>query len=199
MLQLVVVMSVACTTMTNATPIDSIGLQNSMVDTSDSTIPSNPRANSVLIEDCIEIDLETVKVAQIKNRYKIIDGEKRNHFLLDFGKKRRIAYQVLNVLTQYKTNQACFIGRPGPSFTYILKDGAVPEGYIRGEKCAEFDPTDLHIVEKNGFFKLFEKEALINFSIHEDEALKALITIKNYGFTNVCKVGKGTTTFSYMK
>ncbi len=182
----------------SANPIDSIDFDIPNSITPDSTVPISKKA-STLKEDCIDIDLETVKVAEIRGRFKIIDGERKNHFLLDFGKKRRIAYQALNVIEQYHANQACFIGRPGPSFTYILSDGDIPRGHLRGEECTRFDPDDIHIVVEKSLFKLYEKEELINFSIHEDEALKALITIKNYGFTNVCQVGKGSTTFTYLK
>ena len=154
---------------------------------------------AALNEDCIDIDQTSVQVAEFRGRYKIVDGERKHHHILDFGKKRRIAYSALNVLRQFESNEVCFIGRPGPSMTYVLKDGKKPKEKIRGEKCKVFDPEYIHIIEKRGRFKLVGKENLLDFGTHEAEALKALQTIRHYQFTETCHVGRKTTTFIYLR
>ena len=164
-------------------------------------IESNTAKNDrvALNEDCITIDQTSVQVAEFRGRYKIVDGERKHHHILDFGKKRRIAYSALNVIRQFKSNEVCFIGRPGPSMSYVLKDGEKPKEKIRGEECKNFNPERIHVIEKRGRFKLADQEEILDFGRHEDEALKALKTIKHYHFTKTCQVGKKTTTFIYLK
>lgn len=69
-------------------------------------------------EDCVGYNPDNADVNQIQNSWKITDG---SHWLMDFGSKEDEAFTSLSVLNKYRFNKSCFIGRPGPSMTYLRR------------------------------------------------------------------------------
>lgn len=82
----------------------------------------SPVGAKIAGEDCISFNNANtrVKFFPAKKTYKIVDG---NMWMLDFGMKKSKAYKSLRVIKKHKFNQQCFVGRPGPSFTYWKKKG----------------------------------------------------------------------------
>lgn len=69
-------------------------------------------------EDCVSFNSQTAMVKQLNNRWKIVDG---NHLMFDFGGKQNEANQSLSIIKYHGFTRSCFVGRPGPSFTYLRK------------------------------------------------------------------------------
>ncbi|MEY4065186.1 MAG: hypothetical protein RIR26_1394 [Pseudomonadota bacterium] len=72
-------------------------------------------------EDCISFDPATVRVEDVNNagnHYRVVSG---NMWMLDFGDKRFEAGRALRVIRDMGFTKQCFVGRPGPSFTYWKK------------------------------------------------------------------------------
>ncbi len=69
-------------------------------------------------EDCIKFDLKKVKVVSNKGRWKITDGRS---WMYDFGSKKAEALQALNYIKKYGMTYSCYVGRPGPSFSYLRR------------------------------------------------------------------------------
>jgi hypothetical protein len=148
-------------------------------------------------EDCVSFNPQTARVAQIRGSWKIIDGR---HWLFDFGQKRPEAEQALRIIKHYGMNQSCFVGRPRPSFQYLLVSGNAPEGGMPGEDCVAFDPQWVSVVQIKGSWKIVDgRHWLFDFGANKDEAMMALEIIKRYGFTHSCFVGRPNASFTYLR
>lgn len=76
------------------------------------------RTHRVAGEDCISFNPDLVEAKWFPaplQTWKIVQG---NMWMLDFGHDQAGVYKALRVLKSKRFNQQCFIGRPGPSFTY---------------------------------------------------------------------------------
>jgi hypothetical protein len=69
-------------------------------------------------EDCISFNPATTNVQQIKGSWKVVDG---NHWMFDFGANKAEAEQTLAIIKKYGFTYTCYVGRPGPKFSYLRK------------------------------------------------------------------------------
>jgi hypothetical protein len=152
---------------------------------------------SSIQEDCINFNPKRITVAQIQGRWKIVEG---NHYLFDFGSNQSEARQTLRIIKSYKMNQSCFIGRPDPSFEYLLNSDQAPSGNFRGEDCIGFDPSNIQVKAIGGRWKIVEgSHYLFDFGDSKKEAHQAFTVIKKYGFSQSCFVGRPGPSFKYLK
>ncbi|MBA7691829.1 hypothetical protein ES703_100384 [subsurface metagenome] len=148
-------------------------------------------------EDCVSFNPRTAEVKQINGRWKIVDGD---HWLFDFGKKRDEAKLALAIIKHYRMNQSCFVGRPDPSFQYMLVSGRAPQGSYPGEDCVSFNPRTTEVKQINGRWKIVDgSHMMFDFGNKRDEAERALRIIKKYGFTRSCFVGRPDPSFTYLR
>lgn len=148
-------------------------------------------------EDCVSFDPCTAEVKQIDGRWKIVDG---SHWLFDFGSKVDEAKQALAIIKHYRMNQSCFVGRPDPSFQYMLVSGHAPQGSYPGEDCVSFNPNTAEVKQIDGRWKIVDgSHLLFDFGDKRDEAERALQIIKKYSFTLSCFVGRPDPSFTYLK
>lgn len=151
-------------------------------------------------EDCVAIDYKTAKVAYIKGRYKIVDGPQGNHYAFDFGSNKAEAYASLKVIKQYKITKSCFVGRPNPSFKYLLNTNGAPTGPMAKEDCVSFNPSKIAVKKVNGRWKIVQGSHWIkDFGNNEKEARQAFAIIKKYKFTKSCFVGRPNPSFEYLR
>lgn len=159
------------------------------------------------VEDCVGFNPMNAEVKQINGRWKIVDG---NHWMFDFLSDELEANGALTVIKHYDMTQSCFIGRPDPSFKYLLVSGSPPEGSftVEGVTCVEFAPDDLSLREEDtNNWKIFYKDPpttgndtpLIEFGTLKDEAERAWETIFHYGFTHYCFSGPQPWNFEYWR
>ena len=148
-------------------------------------------------EDCVSFNPRTAEVKQINGSWKIVDG---SHWLFDFGNKSDEAKQALAIIKHYRMNQSCFVGRPDPSFQYMLVSGRAPQGSYPGEDCVSFNPRTAEVKQINGRWKIVDgSHWIFDFGNKRDEAELALLIIKKYGFTKSCFVGRPDASFTYLK
>jgi hypothetical protein len=148
-------------------------------------------------EDCVSFNPLTTEATIIDGRWKIVDG---GHWLFDFGEKRREAYHALKIVKYYRIDQSCFIGRPHPSFQYLLSSGKAPKGPVRKEDCLAFDPDRARVKFVSGSWKIIDgRHWLYDFGNKENEARHALTIIKKYRFTHSCFVGRPQPSFKYLR
>jgi hypothetical protein len=156
-----------------------------------------PQAQPERGEDCIAFNSSTVGVQQVNGRWKIVDG---NHWLFDFGSERAAAQKALQIITHYRMNRSCFVGRPDPSFAYLLAKGGVPEGPMAGEDCVAFDPIKIRVSKINNRWKIVDgRRSLFDFGNRATDARQALAIIRRYGFTRSCFVGTPKVDFTYLR
>ncbi len=75
-------------------------------------------ANASAGEDCLGFNNANVEVKKINGSWKIVDG---SHWMFDFGSKEAEARKAHEVIKYYGFNKTCYVGRPGPSLSYLLK------------------------------------------------------------------------------
>lgn len=150
-----------------------------------------------LKEDCLSFNPDTVSVAFINNRYKLVDG---NHWILDFADKKTEAYRALEIVKHYGMNSICFVGRPDPSMTYFLVNGSSPTGALSGEDAISFNPATAEVKQIGGRWKVVDgNNWLLDFNDKQAEANTALSIIRKYGFTRLCFVGRPDPSMEYLR
>ena len=75
-------------------------------------------ANASGGEDCLNFNNANVEVKKINNRWKIVDG---SHWMFDFKGKEAEARKAYEIIKYYGFSKTCYVGRPGPSLSYLLK------------------------------------------------------------------------------
>lgn len=148
-------------------------------------------------EDCISFNPRNAQRKQVNGSWKIVDG---SHWMFDFGNNGQEAAQALRIIKHYRMDQSCFVGRPGPSFKYMLRKGNAPSGSLRGEDCIGFNPASLSVEQHGGRWKVVDgSHWLLDFGSKQNEAQQALAIIKKHGFNKSCFVGRPDPSFSYMR
>jgi hypothetical protein len=69
-------------------------------------------------EDCVGFNPDTIEAKYVSGRWKVVDGD---HWLFDFDQEEDEARLVVEIIRFYGFDKSCFVGRPGPSFTYMRK------------------------------------------------------------------------------
>jgi hypothetical protein len=156
-----------------------------------------PMPLPALQEDCVSFNPATTTVRNINGRWTIVDGA---HLMFNFGDKKAEAMQALRVIKHYRMNSSCFVGRPDPSFRYLLVNGQAPQGNMPGEDCVSFNPNSIEVKNIGGNWKIVDgSHWLFDFGGKESEARKAFAIIKKYGFTRSCFVGRPDPSFNYLR
>ena len=156
-----------------------------------------PQPGPALQEDCLSFNPKTASVKNINGSWKIVDG---SHWMFDFGNKRNEAYRALKIIKHYGMNRSCFVGRPDPSFQYMLVSGQAPKGGIPGEDCISFNPNTIQVKKFSGSWKIVDgNHWMFDFGNKKAEAEKAYAVIKKYGFTRSCFVGRPDPSFQYLR
>ncbi len=148
-------------------------------------------------EDCVSFNPSTATVSYIQGDWKIVDG---SHWMFSFGNNKTEANQALSIIKNYNMDQSCFVGRPDPSFTYMLISGNSPVGAMSGEDCVSFNPETATVAKIQGDWKIVDGDHwMFSFGNKESEAREALAIIKKYGFTRSCFVGRPGPSFTYLR
>lgn len=148
-------------------------------------------------EDCIGFSPVNAAVKSVNDDWKIVDG---SHWMFSFGDKKDEALRALKIIKYYSMNQSCFVGRPDPSFTYMLVKDHSPIGAMNGEDCVSFNPQNIEVVKIGGRWKIVdESHWIFDFDSNHTEAVESFNIIKKYGFTKSCYVGRPDPSFSYLR
>jgi len=159
--------------------------------------PIRPMPFPRVDEDCLAFNPASTTLKNIDGRWTIADGD---HLLFNFGPNRAEGLQALRIIKYYQMNRSCFVGRPDPSFHYLLVNGNAPQGSMPGEECVSFNPNTIEVKNIGGSWKIVDgTHWVFDFSSKEDEARKAFAIIKKYGFTRSCYVGRPNPSFQYLR
>ena len=69
-------------------------------------------------EDCVSFNPKTTGVKRVQGIWKIVDG---SHWIFDFGSNESEARKAMQIIKKHGFTRSCYVGRPGPSFTYLRK------------------------------------------------------------------------------
>jgi len=143
----------------------------------------------------VNFNPKNLNVKRSNGKYLLVDG---GHSLMAFPNKGE-AYQAMKIIQHYGINQSCFVGRPAPSFTYLLVNGKAPSGNVSGDDCTTFNPKTIELKEINGRWKIVDgSHWMFDFEGNYTEAKQAFLIIKKYGFTQSCFVGRSNASMKYL-
>ncbi len=156
---------------------------------------SRGRGSSSIKEDCMNFNPKNLSVKPSNGKYLLVDGA---HSLMAFPNKSE-AYQAMKIIQHYGINQSCFVGRPDPSFTYMLVNGKAPSGNVSGDDCTSFNPKTIELKKINGRWKIVDgSQWVFDFEGNYAEAKQPFLIIKKYGFTKSCFVGRPKPSLRYL-
>jgi hypothetical protein len=152
-------------------------------------------------EDCIPFNPATATVQFLSGDWKIVDG---SHWMFSFGDKGAEAKRALQIIKTYGMAKSCFVGRPDPSFWYLLKaTGQPPRGnLLAGEDCISFNPSSVTVklIPQSNTWKMVQGNMWMeDFGNNKQEAYDALEIVKKYRFNQQCFVGRPGASFRYWK
>jgi 2-haloacid dehalogenase len=150
-----------------------------------------------LQEDCIGIDPNAVQVRQIGGSWKVVDGTDE---MLDFGVNQANAVKAKNVISNYKFDRMCFVGRPDAPMMYFTVNASAPAGPMSGEDAIAFDLANLQAEESGGSWIVTDGSSrMLDFAASQFNALHAVALIRYYGFTHQCFVGRPNAPMMYFR
>lgn len=151
-------------------------------------------------EDCVSFNYNSANVQQIAGDWKIVDG---SHAMFSFGTKEADARKSLEIIKAYRMSQSCFVGRPDPSFTYLLTGSVAPSGnLLAGEDCIAFNANavDVRYFESSKSWKLIQGDMwIVDFGDKKQEAYDSLNIVRKYAFNQQCFVKRPNPKFAYWK
>lgn len=68
-------------------------------------------------EDCVAFNPDNVSASFVAGAWKVVDG---NHWMFQLPNERD-AQRAVQVIKQYGFKRSCFVGRPGPTMSYLRK------------------------------------------------------------------------------
>ena len=149
----------------------------------------------ILKEDCISFS-NRLLLREKARRWFIIDNE--NHLIFRFHSQQE-GLQAIRTIKHYRINKSCFVGRPNPSFKYMLSNNQAPTGAMLNEDCTTFNPNRLSIKRTNSKYIIADGSHYIFSFENISEAKKSLSIIKKYGFSKTCYIGRPNPSFTYLK
>ena len=148
-------------------------------------------------EDCVNFNPVTTKAAFVSGEWKVVDG---NHWMFSFGNNKAGAQQAVQIIKHYRMNQSCFVGRPDPSFKYMLAGKASPVGSFNGEDCLGFNLATTKVENVGGRWKIVDgSHWIFDFNTNKIEADQSMALIRKYGFNQTCYVARPNPPFSYLR
>ncbi|HME48300.1 haloacid dehalogenase type II [Mycobacterium sp.] len=150
-----------------------------------------------LDEDGIAINPEAVEVQQIAGSRKVIDG---SDWLLDFGASQADADRAREVISHYRFNRICYVGRPDPPMMYFTVNGSAPAGPMPGEDAIAFDLAAVRVELLGDNWTVTDgNSAMLDFGASHLGGLHAVALIRDYGFTHQCFLGRPHAPMMYFR
>ena len=146
-------------------------------------------------EDCVPFNPANVSIRQSGTLWLVVDG---SHSLFSAPNYSE-AYSIYRIIKYYSLNRSCFVGRPNPSFQYMLRGTFSPVGAMAGEDVIPFDPTRLYITAEGSQYLMTDGTSRMFLFPNKIEADLALKMIKKYGFNRTGYVGRPGPSLQYMR
>jgi hypothetical protein len=145
---------------------------------------------------CTPIRPLLIEPVLVGRNWRLNDG---NWSLFDFGADRDSAQRGQEVLRHYRVSHLCYAGRKGRSLSYFLVDGKAPAGPVDGEACEPLPADRLAVSEAEGGYAWKAGEQTVRRFDNRAEAEAGLAAVRRYGFTMLCRVGKGEPPMVYLR
>ena len=151
------------------------------------------------MEDCLSINPAQVEAAHTGGSWKLVQG---SNWLFDFGNdadSEQQARTANRIIRHYGINQTCYVGRPGPSMTYLLSERRAPQGGVQGEDCINFNANALELRAEGNRWLMSDGRSRMAMFDDAGEAHLALFLVQYYGFTHQCFIGRPNPPLRYWR
>ncbi len=146
-------------------------------------------------EDCISLNPLNVVAKQSGSIWLVVDG---THSIFSAPNKAE-ADKIVKIIKYYGINKSCYVGRPNPSFQYLLKNTTSPTGSWAGEDAISFNPASITLTAEGSQYVMKSGASRMFMFPNKTEADMALSMINKYGFNKSCFVGRPDPSLQYMR
>lgn len=142
-----------------------------------------------LSDDCTTFNGSGTNVRNVNGVWKLTSG---SHVIANF-KSEADANKAQSIVSHYKLDRQCYLGRPDWNFEYFLSGTKTPQGEVSGETCMSFNLANLDVDKdgSNNAWRLNEGGRLIKTFAKEDDAWLAYAYLRRHSFERRCNVGDG--------
>lgn len=147
-------------------------------------------------EDKISFNPNILKIKKVGSNYLVLSGNMSMYAAPNYSE----ASKIIKIIKRYGFNKQCFVGRPGPSFRYLLKGNtASTVKPANWEDVIYFNPNNIDVKKINGRWKIVDgNHWIFDFNKSESEARQTLCLILKYKFRGVGYVGRPGASMQYM-
>lgn len=147
-------------------------------------------------EDKISFNNTNLKIKKIGSTYRVLSGNMSMYAAPNYSE----ASKIVKIIKRYGYNKQCFVGRPGPSFQYLLKGNSASNVKpAKGEDVIYFDPNNIEVKKISGRWKIVDgNHWIFDFNKSESEARQTLCLILKHKFRGVGYVGRPNASMQYM-
>jgi murein DD-endopeptidase MepM/ murein hydrolase activator NlpD len=157
---------------------------------------SIPIGSLLFPEDCISFNAATVTIRKSANVWQVIGGVSA----LFSAPRESEARRIVSTLQHYGANRVCYVGRPQPSFEYLLTADGSPVGTFSREDCLSFNSSDIELIKlDDGTYQLVEGSHQMFQFPDLLEAANAYSRIMKYRFRQTCFVGRPGPSLRYQR
>jgi len=148
-----------------------------------------------LTQDCLTIDTAHTYVAADNGNWKLRDFL---HVVQNFGPYHVSANKGSAILSFYRFDEDCHVGRGRSNLAFYRASGEVPHQAMPGQDCIDVHPEKVEAVLRDDDWKVVEgARAIYNYGSDKDGAVKAAAIIKSLNFSRQCFFDRANLSASY--
>lgn len=146
-------------------------------------------------DDCVAIDTSHVYLANDNGNWKLRDFL---HVIQNFGPYRVAAAKGLSVLSFYRLNEVCRVGRGASNMVFFRAAGEVPHQAMPGEACSDVHPDKVQAIKQDDDWKVVDGgREIYDYGSDQDGASQAATIIKSLNLSRQCFFDRANSPVSY--
>jgi hypothetical protein len=147
-----------------------------------------PDASGAPVEQLTSFDYRRAQLEKTSAGWQLRAGDV---WLKNFGNHEKEARTALGLVRELKLTEHGTVGSPLPAMEYWLSEGRAPRPLNGVIGTTAIDPDLLRVQQTRGQWCLENsRQLLFNFGAHEEDARRALDTIKHYRFNQISYIGQ---------
>ncbi|MEE8444967.1 MAG: hypothetical protein V3S44_06415 [Alphaproteobacteria bacterium] len=145
----------------------------------------------------MKFDPTSLSVTRTSKGYAVTE---RNKTILHIGDSRPEARLAMHLMQHYSMNKFCRVTETDPEFSFFTSANKSPRGAVGGEDCVAFNPKKVRHVKKGDRYFLVERShSIAALGPNERAAKKVRDAVRDYGFKNICFIGRPNPSMVYFR
>lgn len=146
-------------------------------------------------DDCFAIDTRHAYVVNENSNWKLRDFL---HVVQNFGSYRAAADKGLAVITFYRLDEVCHVGRGATNMVFFRAAGEVPRQPMGGEACTDVRPDKVQAVKHDDDWNVVDGEREIYaYGSDQEGASQAATIIRSLNLSRQCFFDRANSSASY--